>query len=114
MRASVPSASGRNKTLEKEERKMGRNKDFGLDSMTSPSSRMSGRVNKGSCDMGPGWAGCSVGVDMGEAVQVASAGLHPRLELGASAFSRYLVQGNQNRKSRCHGDQRGPSRHRGK
>lgn len=70
---------------------MGRNKDSGLDSMTSPLSWMSGLVNKGSCDGSPGWPlGCA-----GEAGKAAclNAGLHPSFSPGASAFSRYLVQG---------------------
>lgn len=76
----MSSAAVRNKTLEKEDRKkMGRSKDSGLDSMTSPSSWMSGLVNKGSCDMGPGWAAHPAGV--GEAVKVAclNPGLRPEL-----------------------------------
>lgn len=60
---------------------MGRNEDFGLDSMTSPSSQMSGPVNKGSCDTGPGWAGCSVGWGRrgGGRERGLSSGLHPVL-----------------------------------
>lgn len=70
---------------------MGRNKDTGLDSMTSPSSWMSGLVNKGSCDRGPGWPLGRAG-EAGEAACL-NAGLHPSFSPGASAFSRYLVQG---------------------
>ena len=70
---------------------MGRNKDSGLDSMTSPLSWVSGLVNKGSCDRGPGWPLGRVG-EAGKAACL-NAGLHPSFSPGASAFSRYLIQG---------------------
>ena len=72
-------------------KKMGRNKDSGLDSMTSPLSWVSGLVNKGSCDRGPGWPLGRVG-EAGKAACL-NAGLHPSFSPGASAFSRYLIQG---------------------
>lgn len=71
---------------------MGRNTDFGLDSMTSSSSQLSGPVNKGSCDSA--LAARSVGVGVGEAGKEASAvASTPGFSRAASAFSRYLVQG---------------------
>lgn len=71
---------------------MGHNKDSGLDSMTSPSSWMWGLVNKGSCDMSCGGADRLAG--MGEAEWPASVlASTPSFSPGASAFSRYLVQG---------------------
>lgn len=71
---------------------MGHNKNSGLDSMTTPSSWMSGLVNKCSCVVGLGWASHLPGV--GEAVKVASElASTPGFSLGVSAFSRYLLQG---------------------
>lgn len=70
---------------------MGRNKDSGLDSMTSPLSWMSGLVNKGSCDRGPGWPPGRAGEAGGAACL--NAGLQPSFSPGASAFTGISSKG---------------------